>query len=113
VAFPDHTINIVQALELVFIRTLKKLKASAIRDFGGDSVNDQITQLVQAHEQMASSITIHGSFHQVELTLDILSRSFKSKFDEDMLCENNGFREVLNHDVKMEKLSRRRQTHRL
>jgi hypothetical protein len=70
------------------------LKANAVGDFSDDSVNDQITQVVQASEQTAVSMTIRGSFRQAGLTPDASSRrfKFKLKFHEDRLRENKGFR---------------------
>jgi hypothetical protein len=50
VVSPAHAINIFQALDLVFFRTLKKLNQTARGNFGDDSVNDQIAKLVQAYE---------------------------------------------------------------
>jgi tRNA(Ser,Leu) C12 N-acetylase TAN1 len=67
VAFQAHTTNIFQALDLVFFGALKKLKAIAQGEFDDDSVNDQITKLVQAHEQTATSMTIRASFREARL----------------------------------------------
>jgi hypothetical protein len=61
-AFPAHTTNILQALDLVFFGALKKLKATVQGQFNDDSVHDQITTLVEASEQKATSRTIGASF---------------------------------------------------
>jgi hypothetical protein len=108
VAFPAHTINIFQALDFVFFRDFKKLKASAVRDFGHDSVNDQITQFIQAYEQTAKSMRIRGSFCKAGLTQHISSWPFKLKFDEDRPCESKGFRKIWERNVPIEELSRMR-----
>jgi tRNA(Ser,Leu) C12 N-acetylase TAN1 len=60
VAFPAQTTNIFQALDLVLLGALKKLKMTADGEFDDDSVNNQITKLVQAYEQTATSITIRS-----------------------------------------------------
>jgi hypothetical protein len=88
------------------------LKASAVGDFGHDSVNDQITQFVQAYEQTATSMRIRGSFCKAGLTQHISSSPFKLKFDEDRPCESKGFRKIWERDVTIEELSRIWQNHR-
>jgi hypothetical protein len=67
-AFPAHATNIVQALHLICFGPFKKLKASAFGEVGDNSVNDQSIELVQAHQQTATSITIHGSFLEARMT---------------------------------------------
>jgi hypothetical protein len=65
ITFPDHTTNLFQALDLVFFGTHKRLKGTAEGEFGDESVNDQITKLIQAYEQTATSATsptLRGSF---------------------------------------------------
>jgi hypothetical protein len=68
------------------------LKASTGGDFGEDSVHHQRMKLVQADKQMATSMTIHGSFREAELTPNPSSEPVKLQFDEDRLRENKGFR---------------------
>jgi hypothetical protein len=61
VAFPAHTTNNFQTLNLVFLRALKKLKSSTVSDFGDDLVNKQIIDFAQASEQTATLMTLrHG-----------------------------------------------------
>jgi hypothetical protein len=55
--FPAHTTNLFQALDLVFFRSLKHLKATASGEFVDNSANDNITKLIQAYEQTARSST--------------------------------------------------------
>jgi hypothetical protein len=61
ITFPAQTANLFQALGLVFFGVLKKLKVSATGEFDDDSTNAQITTLIQASEQTATSATIRGS----------------------------------------------------
>lgn len=69
--FPAHTTNIFQALDLIFSTALKKLKQNATGDFDDNSINNQITKLVQAYEQIAISMTIPSSFRRTELYPEI------------------------------------------
>jgi hypothetical protein len=62
VVFPAHTTNHFQALDLVFITAMKKLKATVPGEFGEDSMDENILKPPQAHEQAATSMTIRGSF---------------------------------------------------
>jgi hypothetical protein len=112
VAFPAHTTNIFQALDLVFFGALKKLKASAEGEFGDSSVEDQIAKLIQADEQTATSATIRRSFREAGMVPDTSERSVKLVFDEVRVRENDSFREIWDRDIKSEELSRMRQAHR-
>jgi hypothetical protein len=66
-----------QALDLVFFGALKKLKATAVGEFEGESVNAQITKLIQAYEQTATSGTIRGAFRKAVLEMNTSMRPFK------------------------------------
>jgi hypothetical protein len=77
ITFPAHTMNLFQALDLVFFGVLKKLKASATGEFDDDSVNARISKMIQAYAQTATSSTIRGSFHRAGLEHDITGRPFK------------------------------------
>jgi hypothetical protein len=85
VACPAHTTNIFQALDLVFFDALKKLKAAAHCEFGDDSVDDQISKLVQAYQQTGTSSTIRGSFRQAGMVPDTPVRPFKLAFKEERI----------------------------
>jgi hypothetical protein len=67
ITFPAHTMNLFQALDRVFFEVLKKLKASATGEFDDDSVNAQISKLIQAYESTAMSSTTRRSFRKAEL----------------------------------------------
>jgi hypothetical protein len=62
VVFPAHTTNSSQALDLVFFGALKKLKATAPREFDESSMNGQILRILRAYEQTETSTTIRRSF---------------------------------------------------
>jgi hypothetical protein len=112
VAFPAHATNIFEPFDLVFFGVLKKLQASAEGDFGDESVNDEITKLIQAYQQTATSKTIRGSFRRAGLAPDTSTHPFRLTFHEGVLRENPGFREIWDRDIKTEEISRRRQDQR-
>jgi hypothetical protein len=108
VAFPDHPTKVFQALGLLFLDLLKKLKAIARGEFDDCSVDDQITKLGQAYQQTATSMTIRASFGKVELVQDTSSRPFSLMFDEEEVGDSAGFKDTSNRIIKIEKSSRRR-----
>jgi hypothetical protein len=110
--FPAHTTNLFQALDLVFFGTLKHLKATAAGEFDDGSVNEQITKMIQAYEQTATSGTIRGSFPRAGMISDITTRPFKIRVDEDAMRQSPGFRAVWERNVSIDDLSRRRQMQR-
>jgi hypothetical protein len=55
---PAHTMNLFQARDLVFFGALKHVKATATGAFHDEGVNDEVTTIVQAYEQTATSATI-------------------------------------------------------
>jgi hypothetical protein len=71
VAFPAHKTIIFQAFDLAFFDGVKKLKMTVDEEFDDDSANNQITKLVQAHEQRATSITILSLFHRAGMVPDM------------------------------------------
>jgi hypothetical protein len=83
-----------QALDLVFFGLLKKLKASATGEFDDDSVKAQVTKLIQAYEQTATSSTIRGSFRKAGYEHDTATRPFKLRVVQERLRENPGFQEM-------------------
>jgi hypothetical protein len=114
VVFPAHTTNIFQALDLTFFAVLKKLKQTATGEFEDDSINEQITKLVQAYEQTqtATSMTIRGALRRAGMYPDIGTKPFRMRFDEEQLKDCPGFIEIWNHNISIEDLSRRRRLHR-
>jgi hypothetical protein len=99
-------------LDLVFFGALKKLKPTAVGEFDDGSVNAQITQLLQAYEQAATSVTIRGSFRKAGMDLDVTALPFRIRIVEQTLRENPGFKEVWDRNVSLHDLSRRRQLQR-
>jgi hypothetical protein len=112
VAFPADTTNIFQILDLVFFGALNKLTMTADEEFDDDSVNNQITKLVQAYEQTAASITIRSSFRQAGMVRDTSGRPFRLRVNEESLREKPGFQKIWDRDIKIEELPRKRQAQR-
>jgi hypothetical protein len=112
ITFPAHTTNLFQALNRVFFGALKKLKPTAVGEFDDGSVNAQITQLLQAYEQAATSATIRGSFRKAGMDLDVRALPFRIRMGEQKLRENPGFKEVWDRNVSLHDLSRRWQLQR-
>jgi hypothetical protein len=83
-----------QALDLAFFRALKKLKATAIAELDDKSAKEQVTKLLQAHQQTATSATIRGSFRKAGLGLNVMVRPFRIEVEEQTLRENRGFQEI-------------------
>jgi hypothetical protein len=110
--FPAHTTNIFQALDLVFFAALEKWTQTATREFDDGSVNKQITKLVHAYEQTATSMNIRSSFRRDGIYPNIGSRSYKIGFDEEQLRNNPGFTELWERNLSIADLSRRRRLHR-
>jgi hypothetical protein len=72
-----------RALDLVCFGVLRKLKATAQGEFDDDSLNHQITRLVQACEHTVTSMTIPALFSTAGLVPDTSSRPFCFRFDEE------------------------------
>jgi hypothetical protein len=112
IVFHAHMTNIFQALDLVFISALEKLKQTATGELGDGSVNGQITKLVHAYEQTAISMNIRSSFRRAGVYPNIGSRPYKIRFDEEQLRNNPGFKELWERNASTADLSRRRRLHR-
>jgi hypothetical protein len=80
VVHPSHTSNILKEPELVFFRGMMKLKASAEGEFDDDSVDNQGAKLVQAYEEISTSMDIWRSD----------SALFRLQFSEGSLRRNPG-----------------------
>jgi hypothetical protein len=113
VAFPVHTTNIFQALDLVFCGALNKLITRAQGEFRDDSLSDVSAELIRREQQTSTSITVRGSFPTAELVPDTSVRPLRLTIEEDKIRENKGFREISPGDIEIEEISRRRQAHRL
>jgi hypothetical protein len=108
IIFPAHTTNLFQALDLVFFGVLKKLKASATGEFDDDCVKGQVTKLIRAYEQTATSWTMRESFRKAGFEHDTATRSFKLRVVQERLRENPGFQEMWARHVSVQRLSVRR-----
>jgi hypothetical protein len=96
----------------VFFGALTKLQPTAVGEFDDGSVNLHITQLLQPHQQAATSPTIRGSFRKAGLDVDVTILPFRIRMVEQTLRENLGLNEVLHRLVSLDDVSRRRQLQR-
>jgi hypothetical protein len=108
VVFPDHTTNIFQALDLVFFGAMNKLKATVPGEFGEDSMDEQILKLLQAYEQIATSVTIRGLFRKAGIYSIVESWALKVNFNEEKLHNNARLKELWEHNISIAELSRSR-----
>jgi hypothetical protein len=109
VAFPAHSSNIFRALDFVCFDALRKLKATVQDEFDDDSINHQITRLVQGSEHTVTSMTIPALFPAAGLIPGTSSRPFCLRFAEEEARENAGFQEICGRTIKIEEFARRRQ----
>jgi hypothetical protein len=112
VAFPVHATEINQPLDLVFFGALTHLKASFRAEFCDGSMNGQMTNLVQAYEQTATSGTIRGPFRKEGLIPNTSVRPFILEFNKETLRQNPGFKEIWDRNIAIERMPRRRQGQR-
>jgi hypothetical protein len=80
----------------------------AAGEFDGRYVREQITKLLQAYDQTVTLMTIHASFLKAGLWPDSEAGPFKLQFNEEVLRENPGFKDLWERNISIEELSRRR-----
>jgi hypothetical protein len=97
ITFPAHSTDLFQALDLVFFAALQKLKATVVAEFGDESLNAEITTVIQTYEQSVTSATIKG---------DATPPPFKVRVAEARVRENPEFQEVRELTISIETLSR-------
>jgi hypothetical protein len=110
--FPAPPTILFRALDLVFFGAIRKLKQTASGDYNEKTMNPQIFRFIQAYEQTAISLTISGSFTKAGLSANTTVRPFRLQFDDAVLRENPGFKDIWDRKISLEELSRRRQAHR-
>jgi hypothetical protein len=108
-----HTRNIFLALDLVFFLALKHSKTTLIGEFNDDSVNEQITRLVQASEQIPTIATIRRPFRRAGLWLDVTAQPFKIQVHDEAMNQTPDVKAACEPNVSVEELSRRGQKSQL
>jgi hypothetical protein len=98
IVFPAHTTNIFQALDLVFVAPLKKMKQTATGEFNENSVREQIAKLIQGYKQTATSATIRRSFRRAGLCPVSEIRLFRLQFDKERSREKPGIQGVVGEE---------------
>jgi hypothetical protein len=95
--------NLFGALDLVLVGVLKKLKQTPFGD-GDDetTMNRQISRLIQADEQSATSLTIMRSARKAGLSQDIRVRPFRWQFGDTVLMDSPGFKAMCDRHSPIE-----------
>jgi hypothetical protein len=110
--FPAHSTNLFEALDHVFLSSLKHLKATATGEFGDDFLNDHLPTLIQADEQTTTSSMIRRPFRRTEIITDTPTRPDKIMVDKATMRERPCFQVVWQENMSVDDLSRRRQMQR-
>jgi hypothetical protein len=98
--------------DLVFFIALKKSRPSAVGEFDDRCVNPQITQLLQASEQAATSATTRRSLRKAGMDLEVTTPRLRIRIVEQTLRENPGVKEDGDRNFSLDDLSRRWQFQR-
>jgi hypothetical protein len=88
------------------------LKRIGTGEFDDSWVSEQITKLVYAYEQTATSMNIRASFRRAEIYPNIVCRPYKIRFDQQQLRNSSGFKEFWERNLSIANLSRQRRLHR-
>jgi hypothetical protein len=102
--FPARTTNLFQVLDLVSFDNFQHLKATAAREFGDDSVNSHVTQLIQGDDQTATSSIIRGPFRRAEMTAGTATRPWEIMVDQAIMRESPGFHAAWERNMSVEDL---------
>jgi hypothetical protein len=108
IIFPSHTTNLFQALDLCLFGVFKRRKDTTGGEFGDGSLKDQITKVLKAYEETATSFTIRGSFRRAGFKYIVTTKPYTLDFDESIVRENPGFKEIWDRNYSVEILRRRR-----
>jgi hypothetical protein len=112
IVFPARTTNIFQTLDLVFFSASKKLKQTATGEFHDGSVNEQMTKLLHAYEQTATSMNIRSFFRRAGIDPQTGPRPDKIRFDKEQLRNTPDFKDIWERNVSITDLSRRQRLRR-
>jgi hypothetical protein len=108
VTFPAHTTNLFQGLDLVLFGVLKKKKQTEELDGDTSPAISQITKLLNAYECAATSSNIRGAFRKAGFLIDTKTNPFRVKFDDSIVRENPGFKELWERNFSLSNISARR-----
>jgi hypothetical protein len=108
IIFPSHTTNLFQALDLSFFGAFKQIKDTTEGEYGDGTLKDQVTKLLKAYEKTRTSFTIRGSFCRAGFQYLYKTKPHRLEFDEAIVRENPGFKEIWERNYTVEVLRRRR-----
>jgi hypothetical protein len=110
--FPAHTTNLFQALDLVFFGAMKHTKESLMNEEDEPPIDGQLWKLLRAYEQTATSFTIRSCFRKAGLSPNTQTWPYKLQFNEEMLRQNDGFRELWDRNITIEEGTRHQRLQR-
>jgi hypothetical protein len=90
--FPMRTSNLFQGLKFVFFVAMKNNKGQLANEPEAASIHGQIRKLVQAYEQIATSLAVRSCFRKAELSPSTQTRPFKLGYNEGALRQNDGLK---------------------
>jgi hypothetical protein len=106
--FPAHKTNLFQFPDLSFFGILKTKIETTHGDFNDHSIKDQITKLLQAFQQSATSFNIRGSFCKGGFDIDGNRTLYTLVFQENVVRKNAGFTEFWDRNISVNDLPSRR-----
>ena len=111
-AFPSHTTNIFQALDLSLFGIFKRTKNQEDIPNFQKKLKKIIFKILQSYEKSATCFNIRGSFEKAGLTSDMTKKPRILKFSIQKVINNSGFKQLWNLNIKIEDLSKRRLSQR-
>lgn len=112
IAFPAHTTNIFQALDLVLFGIFKKKKETQKSTVDQNKQAFLSSKIINAYEETMTGSRIRSSFHRAGFTIDTSKNPHRLIFDENLLKDNPGFKELWDANIPIEMLSTRRRNHK-
>lgn len=106
--YPSHTSNIFQALDLSFFGILKRNIAKENQYNCEEILSKQIFEIIQSYEKTATSLNIRSSFLKAGIKYNVSEKPIRLMIDENIMRENEGFKEIWDKNISIDILSKRR-----
>ena len=111
-AFPSHTTNIFQALDLSLFGIFKRTKNQEDIPNFQKKLKKIIFKILQSYEKSATCFNIRASFEKAGLTSNMATKPRILIFSVQKVINNSGFKQLWNLNIKVEDLSKRRLSQR-
>jgi hypothetical protein len=95
-------------MKIVFFGAMKIIKQTIRNDFNDDFVEDQLTNLIQAYEQMAISFIILEGFRKPKFIRDSTKKLCWLAFNKEILRANERYFKIWNVKISADQFSKRR-----